>query len=111
MVNESRKNPQQVPTEQNEDQTKRIIQQQNETAGEHRSENVKDFPKTAAVAKLLEGLNFPADKQRIVDFAKSHSSSGSNISENSDDAISALQKIQDRSYNNVYEVTEAADLV
>jgi hypothetical protein len=108
MANESRDNPQQIPTEQNEAQTKEMIQQQNQTPGEHRSENVKDFPETAAVAKLLEGLNFPADKQNIINFAKSRSSS---ISGNSDQAMSVLQKIQDKSYNNLYEVTEATGLV
>lgn len=114
MVNESRGNPEQIPTEQNQGQTNRTIQQQNETPGEHRSENVKDFPKAAAVAQLLEGLDFPADKQKIVSHARSQSSSNSNsttTSGDSDQAISTLQKIPDRSYNNVYEVTEAAGLV
>src|SRR5579884_1655576 len=100
MSNESRGNPQEIPTEQNQAQTERIIQEQNRIPGEERSENVKNFPETAAVGQLLKDLDFPANKQKIIQYATNHRSASSD----SEQAISALQKIQDRSYSNVYEV-------
>lgn len=112
MSKEGKNNEQrQIPTDNNEAQTQKVIQEQNTIQGEQRNENVKDMPTAAAVADILKDMEFPADKQKIVSFVQSYDKSNSETSNSSEEAISALQKIQDRTYNNVYEVTQAAGLV
>jgi hypothetical protein len=107
MSKDIRENTQEIPTEENQQQTRRFMEEQNKVPGEQRDETVKNIPEAAAMGQLLKDLNFPADKQKIVQFATNHSNSSSD----SEQAISALKKLQDRTYNNVYEVTEAAGLV
>jgi hypothetical protein len=56
----------QIPTRQNEDQTQKMAEKQNQIAGERREKDVADFPRAAAVGQALIGLNFPAEKQKII---------------------------------------------
>jgi hypothetical protein len=52
-------------------------------------------------------VDFPADKQKIIQHVRQHS--GDNT--NSQNVLSTLQKIEDKQYQNVAEVTKAAGLV
>ena len=59
---------QQIPTEYNEEQTLRVIRKQDQITGETRSKTVNDFPYTAAIAQILKDLEFPAYKEKIIEF-------------------------------------------
>ena len=56
----------QIPSRQNEDQTQRMAQEQNEVSGERRNKDVKDFSRAAALGQALKGLEFPAEKNKII---------------------------------------------
>jgi Protein of unknown function (DUF2795) len=60
--------PKQIPTEYNEEQTLRAVRNQSKVPGERKEKTINDFPKAAAIGQILKDLNFPADKQTIVNF-------------------------------------------
>jgi hypothetical protein len=62
--------PDQIPTEYNEEQTIRAVLKQNQTPGERKEKTINDFPKAAAIGQILKDLDFPADKQKIVNFVE-----------------------------------------
>jgi hypothetical protein len=100
-----RDNPDQIPTEYNEEKTFRIIRRQSVIPGEGRSKTISDFPKTAALAQVLKNLNFPAEKKRILQFAyQSNSLERYEI-------LPTLNRIEERNYSNVFDVARAASLV
>jgi hypothetical protein len=101
----SREKKEQIPTEYNEDQTQRTLRKQDNIAGQQRDKTVGDFPQAAALGQVLKGLEFPANKDAIVRFAEqSNRPEGREI-------MPALQKLDERQYQNVSEVAEAARLV
>lgn len=100
-----RENRDQIPTEYNEEQTQRTLRKQDNIQGEQRSKTVSDFPQAAALGQILKDLNFPADKNTIVRFVEQ-----SNRPEGRE-VLPLVQKIDERQYQNVSEVAEAARLV
>jgi hypothetical protein len=60
----------QIPTEYNEEQTLRVIRKQDRISGEARGKTIYDFPYTAAVARVLKDLDFPANKQKIIRYTE-----------------------------------------
>jgi hypothetical protein len=101
----SREKRDQIPTEQNEEQTQRALRKQDSVEGERRDRTVSDFPQAAALGQVLKDLKFPADKNAIISFAEQ-----SNRPE-SREVMPVLQKLDERQYQNVSEVAEAARLV
>jgi hypothetical protein len=96
----------QIPSSQNEDQTQRMAQEQNQVYGERRDKDVTDFPRAAALGQALKGLEFPAEKNKIIQYLQQ--------SEDNPDCqkmVPILEKIQDKQYANVVDVTKAAGLV
>jgi hypothetical protein len=99
---------QQIPTEYNEDQTLRAIRRQDKVIGETRSKTFNDFPYTAAIARVLRDLEFPADKEKIISFLQQQQSKNPQSRE----ILSILQQIEEkREYNNIADITKAASLV
>src|SRR5829696_4455372 len=95
----------QIPSRQNEDQTQRMAQEQNQVSGERRDKDVTDFPRAAALGQALKGLEFPAEKNKIIQYLQQ--------SEDNPDCqkmVPILEKIQDKQYANVADVTKAAGL-
>jgi hypothetical protein len=43
-----------------------MTEKQNQVAGERREKDVTDFPRAAAIGQVLLGLQFPADKNKII---------------------------------------------
>jgi hypothetical protein len=43
-----------------------MAQEQNQVPGERRDKDVTDFPKAAAMGQALKGLEFPAEKNKII---------------------------------------------
>lgn len=99
-----RENPEQIPSEENVGETKAMVSEQAGVAGERKVVDVKDYPKAAAIGQILKDLDFPADKEKIVEYAE-------RARPKSEEILSDLQKIEERQYNNVSDVTKAAGLV
>ncbi|MFZ0326483.1 MAG: DUF2795 domain-containing protein [Nitrososphaeraceae archaeon] len=97
----------QIPTEYNEEQTQRVIRKQHEISGEWRDKTIYDFPYTAAVARILKDLHFPANKEDIIEYTEQKRST----MPESNEILSVLQQIEEKVYNNVAEITKAAGLI
>jgi Protein of unknown function (DUF2795) len=97
----------QIPTEYNEEQTQRVIRKQHRISGEGRDKTIYDFPYAAAVAQVLKDLDFPTNKQNIIQ----HIEQKRSVMPESNEVLSILQQIEEKDYNNVAEVTKAAGLV
>jgi Protein of unknown function (DUF2795) len=100
-----REKREQIPTEYNEEQTQRMLRRQDQVQGEQREKTVSDFPQAATLAQVLKDLEFPADKGAIIRFVER-----SNRPERNE-VMPLVQTIDERQYQNVSEVAEAARLV
>ena len=99
---------QQIPTEYNEEQTLRTIRKQEQIDGQTRTKTINDFPYAAAIAQVLKDLEFPADKEKIINFLLQQQSKDLQSRE----ILSILHQIEEkRQYNNIADITKAAGLV
>jgi Protein of unknown function (DUF2795) len=98
---------QQIPSRGNEEETQRAIEAQHHISGERREQTISDFPGTAAVGQALKGLRFPADKNKIVQFVQQQSKTNPDCQK----MVPLLQRIENRQYENVSDVTKTAGLV
>lgn len=109
-----RENPDQIPQEDDtQGKTGRAVSEQAGVQGQRKEVNVESYSKVAAIGQILKDMHFPADKNRIVSFARQQQSSGAdnkNI-ENRDDILSTLQNLEEREYKNVSDVTTALGMV
>ena len=83
------------------------MEAQNHIAGQRRQQTVVDMPRAAEVGQALKDLRFPADKRRIQLFIQQQSNNNPDYQK----IVSLLDKIEDRLYQNVSDVTKAAGLV
>jgi hypothetical protein len=108
-----RENPDQIP--QNDDtrgKTGKVISEQAGVQGQRKEVNVESYSKVATLGQILKDMDFPADKNKIIAFAKQQTSAAKNNNpENKEDVLSALQNLEDRQYKNVSDVTTALGLV
>ncbi len=98
---------QQIPSRQNEQYTQNVMEAQNHIAGQRRQQTITDMPRAAAVGQALKDLRFPADKKRILLFLQERSNTNTDYQK----MVSLLDKMEDRQYENVADVTNAAGLV
>ena len=103
-MSSDRENPEQIPSEENVGETKAMVSEQAGVAGERKEVDVKDYPKAAAIAQVLKDLEFPADKNQIIDCVE-------RARPQSEEILSDIQKIEDKRYESVSDVTKAAGLV
>ena len=75
--------------------------------GQRKEVNVEDYPKAVALGQILKDIDFPADKQKVIQHVQQRF--GSNA--DSQSLLSTLQNIEDKEYHNVAEVTKAAGVV
>jgi hypothetical protein len=115
-----RENPDQIPQDDDaQGKTGRVVSEQAGVQGQRKEVNVESYSKVAAIGQILKDLDFPADKNRIVSFARQQqqqqqqqSSAADNKNmENREDILSALQDLEDREYKNVSDVTTALGMV
>jgi hypothetical protein len=107
-INNKLQKKDQIPTEYNEEQTLRIIRKQDQIPGEgRRSKTINDMPNTAALAQLLKDLEFPADKSKIVKFIQQKKTNDPK----SNQILPVLDKIEEKQYQNVADITVSAKLV
>jgi hypothetical protein len=104
MSSDRRENPEQIPSSHDEGQTEAQVSKQARIEGERKEVDVKDYPKAAAIAQVLKDLQFPADKKQIVDYVE-------RARPQSEEILPDIQKIEDKQYANVSDVTRAAGLV
>ena len=76
-------------------------------SGQRREQTVTDLPKAAAVGQALKDLRFPTDKKRILLFLQERSNTNPEYQR----MVSLLDKMEDRQYQNVSDVTKAAGVV
>src|SRR5438105_10689808 len=92
-----RGDPAQIPKEDVSGEVEKVISEQGGTEGQRKEVNVESYSKTASLGQILKDLDFPANKDKIVQFVQQ---------KNPDDGIlSSLQKIEDRQYQNVSDVS------
>jgi hypothetical protein len=87
--------------------TGKVISDQNAIEGLRKEVVVESYSMVANIGQILKDLEFPADKNKIISFVENNASVGTQREE----IISALKKIEEKSYKNVSEVTSAAGLV
>ena len=97
--------PEQIPTEYNEEQTLRAVRKQSQIPGERKEKTINDFPKAAAVGRILKDLDFPAGKQTIVTFVKKLNTPQSR------EMLPLMEKLDEKRYENVSEIASAIGLV
>ena len=65
--------------------------------------NVESYTKVASLGQMLKDFDFPASKDKIIQFLQQRNSD--------DELLSKLKNIQDRQYQNVSDVSKAAGMV
>jgi hypothetical protein len=98
---------QQIPSRQNEEDTRYVMEAQNQVSGQGRQQTVTDLPTAAAVGQALKDMRFPADKRRIQLFVQQQAGNNSDYQK----IVSLLDKLEDRQYQNVSDVTKATGIV
>lgn len=102
-----RENPDQIPQEDDtQGKTGRVVSEQAGVQGQRKEVNVESYSKVAAIGQILKDMDFPADKNRIISFARQQQSSVAG-----EDILSALQNLEEREYKNVSDVTTALGIV
>jgi Protein of unknown function (DUF2795) len=99
--------PEQISSRENEQDTQNVMEAQNHIAGQRLQQTITDMPRAAAVGQALKDLRFPADKKRILLFLQERSNTNPDYQK----MVSLLDKMEDRQYENVSDVTNAAGLV
>jgi hypothetical protein len=109
-----RENPDQIPQDDDtQGKTGRVVSEQAGVQGQRKEVNVESYSKVAAIGQILKDLDFPADKNKIISFARQQltSTADNKDMENREDILSALQNLQDREYKNVSDVTTSLGMV
>jgi Protein of unknown function (DUF2795) len=108
-----RENPDQIPREDDtQGMTGKVVSEQAGVQGQRKEVNVESYSKVAAVGQMLKDMRFPADKNKIISFARQQSSAADNKEmENREEILSALQNLEEREYKNVSDVTTALGMV
>ena len=106
-----RENPDQIPQEDDtQGKTGRAVSEQAGVQGQRKEVNVESYSKVAAIGQILKDMDFPADKNRIISFARQQQGSGGD-NKDREDVLSALQNLDEREYKNVSDVTTALGMV
>jgi hypothetical protein len=98
-----RGDPQQIPKKDSSGETEKVVSEQGGVEGQRKEVNVESYSKVALLGQILKDLEFPADKEEIIQFAKQQ--------KNSSEIVLKLGEIQNRQYQNVSEIANAAGLV
>jgi hypothetical protein len=108
-----RENPDQIPRDDDtQGKTGRVVSEQAGVQGQRKEVNVESYSKVAAVGQILKDMDFPADKNKIISFARQQSAvADSKEIQNREEIFSALQNLKEREYKNVSDVTTALGMV
>jgi hypothetical protein len=84
-------------------EVQKMVSEEGGVEGQRKEVNVESYSKAASLRQMLKDLDFPASKDKIIQFVQNK--------EPSSDILSSLQLIEDKQYQNVSDVTKAAGLV
>jgi hypothetical protein len=102
-----RENVEQIPKEDDtQGKTGRVISEQAGVEGQRKEVNVESYSDVAELGQVLKDIEFPASKNKIIERIKQ----GSNV-RNKVEILEKLERLEDREYKNVSEVTAAAGLI
>jgi hypothetical protein len=102
-----RENVEQIPNEDDtQGKTGRVISEQAGVEGQRKEVNVESYSEVAELGQVLKDIEFPASKNKIIERIKQ----GSNF-RNKVEILEKLERLEDREYKNVSEVTAAAGLI
>jgi hypothetical protein len=103
-----RKNIEQIPTEdESQGKTGKVVSEQAGIEGQRKEVNVESYSKVAKVGQMLKDVEFPIAKHKIVEHIKQQHSD----SVEKERILEKLEKIENREYKNVSDLTMAAGLV
>jgi 23S rRNA A1618 N6-methylase RlmF len=102
MSNEEREKSDQIPTSNNDERTQQIVNDQDNIPGQ-RKEVQGNYGQLASIGQILKDFDFPATKDKIIEYIKSNSNVDSNV-------LQKLQNIDDKEYQNSAEIASAAGL-
>jgi hypothetical protein len=85
-------------------QNERTTNEQSNIQGQQKDVNVKDYPYAVELANVLKDIEYPANKNTIINSVKSVGNVDKNITE-------LLEKLEDKQYGNSAEVVSATGLV
>ena len=102
-MSDKRENPEQIPGDENLGETQKVISEQGGIPGERKEVNVESYGKVASLGQVLKDLEFPANKGKIIKFVKAYVTDK--------EILNKLEKIKDKEYKNVAEITHETDLV
>jgi hypothetical protein len=106
-----RENPDQIPRgDDAQSETGRVVSEQAGVQGQRKEVNVESYSKVAEIGQILKDMDFPADKNKIISFARQQQSSAYG-KKNTEEILSSLQNLQEREYKNVSDVTTALGMV
>src|ERR671930_899097 len=84
-------------------EVQKVVSEEAGVEGQRKEVNVQSNSKVASLGQILKDLDFPANKDKIIQFVRQKNSD--------DELLSELEKIEDRQYQNVSDVTKAAGMV
>lgn len=82
----------------------KISNEQGNIQRKRKEVDVQDHPSAVELANLLKNVNYPADKNTIINSVKTNNANNKNIS-------NLIEKIEDKQYNNSAEIVSATGLV
>jgi hypothetical protein len=103
MNSNKRENPEQIPGAENTGKTAKVVSEQGGIPGERKEVNVESYERVAALGQILKEIDFPTNKDKIINFVKTNASDK--------ELLNKLEKIEDKEYKNVAEVSHEAGLV
>ena len=107
-----RENPDQIPQDDDtQGKTGRVVSEQAGVQGQRKEVNVESYSKVAAIGQILKDMDFPADKNKIISFARQQQQSSGADNKNREDILSALQNLEEREYKSVSDVTTSLGMV
>lgn len=112
MSSSKRENIGQIPKEEKIGEVQKAVSEQGGVEGQRKGVNVGDYANAAALGRLLKDLEFPTDKNKIIQSIQLKEAI--NISkEKKENLLNTLQEnLEERKqYQNVSEVTTASGLV
>ncbi len=107
----------QIPKEGRVEEVQKVVSEQGGIEGQRKEVNVGDYAKAAAIGQLLKDLEFPADKNKIIQLIQLQQRQGHsppNITKDKvEDILYLIQKNleEGKEYLNASEITRAAGLV
>jgi hypothetical protein len=101
----------QIPKEDDtQSKTGEVISEQAGIEGQRKEVNVESYGEVAQIGQILKDIKFPTNKQKIIEHIRQQQQS-SNI-QNKENILTKLQeKLEEREYKNVSDVTTTAGLV